>query len=154
MRNLSKTAFLAASSDMSGLYKFMIRKKLVPMAWYSLGAFFRRPTAFFRIIRAFLKPSESKRAEAYVELASIGVSPAAKKTGVGSALIRRLIADTDFAAYAYICLETDAENNEGANRFYRKNGFSLVREYETREGRKMNEYRIGPCEQAQGDLLS
>ena len=47
----------------------------------------------------------------------------------------------DFAKYAYITLETDAVDNEEVNRFYQKNGFTLARTYETREGRKMNEYR-------------
>ena len=47
----------------------------------------------------------------------------------------------DFSEFAYITLETDAVDNEAANKFYVKNGFTLEREYETREGRKMNEYR-------------
>ena len=38
-------------------------------------------------------------------------------------------------------LETDADNNEKANRFYLKNGFKKEREYLTAEGRKMIEYR-------------
>lgn len=135
--------FLAYSSDMSGLYKHMIKKRLFSFAFYSLGAFFRKPKIFMRLIRAFLKPGESRREEAYVELASIGVSPDAKSKGVGSALIDHLKNEVDFSRYAYISLETDAENNEGANRFYVKNGFTLIREYETHEGRKMNEYRFG-----------
>lgn len=135
--------FVAYSGDMSGLYKFMIKKRLVAFAWYSLGAFFRRPAAFFRIIRAFLKPGESKREEDYMELSSIGVSPEVKSKGVGSLLVDALKQHTDFTKYAYINLETDAENNEAANRFYVKNGFVLKREYSTAEGRKMNEYRFG-----------
>lgn len=133
--------FLAYSQNMSALYKFMIKTKLIPFAWYSAGAFFRNPKSFFRIVRAFLKPSESKREEEYVELASIGVSPAAKQGGIGSQLITTLKEQVDFARFAYISLETDAENNEGANRFYVKNGFVLERMYATPEGRKMNEYR-------------
>ena len=134
--------FLAYSFDMSGLYKHMIKKRLFSFAFYSLGAFFRKPKIFMRLIRAFLKPGESRREEAYVELASIGVSPDAKSKGVGSALIDHLKNAVDFSRYAYISLETDAENNEGANRFYVKNGFTLSREYATPEGRKMNEYRF------------
>ena len=133
--------FLAWSADMSGLYKFMIKKKLIPFAWYSLGAFFRKPKVFMRLIRAFLKPGESERAEAYVELASIGVDPSVKSRGVGSALIDELKTRVDFSKYEYITLETDADNNEAANRFYQKNGFVLERTYETNEGRRMNEYR-------------
>ena len=133
--------FLAYSKNMSNLYKFMIKKKLIPFAWYSLGAFIRKPKAFMRIIRAFLKPGESKREEKYIELSSIGVLPTEKSKGVGSLLISKLKEDVDFNAFEYIALETDAENNEAANKFYLKNGFTLAREYQTREGRKMNEYR-------------
>ncbi|MBR6760908.1 MAG: GNAT family N-acetyltransferase [Oscillospiraceae bacterium] len=136
--------FLAYSADMSGLYKFMIKKRLIPFAWYSLGAFFRKPKVFMRLIRAFLKPGESAREDAYVELASIGVKPNIKSKGVGSQLITALKDRVDFTKYAYINLETDAVNNEGANHFYVKNGFVLERSFETHEGRKMNEYRYVP----------
>ena len=133
--------FLAYSGDLSGLYKYMIKKRLIPFGWYSLGAFFRKPTVFMRLVRAFLKPGETMREEKYVELASIGVDPNVKSKGVGSQLIDALKAQVDFSEYAYITLETDAVNNEGANHFYQKNGFVLEREFETKEGRKMYEYR-------------
>ena len=133
--------FLAYSGDLSGLYKYMIKKRLIPFAWYSLGAFFRKPTIFMRLVRAFLKPEETKRKEKYVELASIGVAPDIKSKGIGSLLIDALKSKVDFNKYAYITLETDALNNEGANHFYKKNGFVKVREFETNEGRKMFEYR-------------
>lgn len=139
--NEKPIGFLAYSGDLSGLYKYMIKKRLIPFAWYSLGAFFRKPTVFIRLVRAFLKPGEAKRNEKYVELASIGVAPYVKSKGVGSQLIEALKSMIDFNEYAYITLETDAVNNDGANRFYLKNGFVRVREFETNEGRKMFEYR-------------
>lgn len=140
--------FLAYSGDLSGLYMYMIKKRLIPFTWYSLGAFFRKPTVFMRLVRAFLKPGETKRDEKYMELASIGVDPTAKLKGVGSQLIDALKAQVDFNEYAYITLETDAVNNDGANHFYKKNGFVLEREFETNEGRKMFEYRYKPKESA------
>ena len=133
--------FVAYSEDMSGLYKHMIKKHIFSFAWYSLGAFFRKPKIFMRLIRAFLKPGEAERRECYVELSSIGVSPEAKSQGIGTMLMEEVKRRVDFSKCAYISLETDAVDNEGANRFYVKNGFELVRVYETREGRKMNEYR-------------
>lgn len=133
--------FLAYSGDLSGLYKYMIKKRLIPFGWYSLGAFFRKPTIFMRLVRAFLKPGETKREEKYVELASIGVAPNVKSKGIGSQLIDVLKVQVDFSEYSYITLETDAVNNEGANQFYKKNGFVLEREFETNEGRMMFEYR-------------
>ncbi len=134
--------FLAYSGDLSGLYKYMIKKRLVLFAWYSLGAFIKKPSVFTRLVKAFLKPGESERQEKYVELASIGVSPKAKSKGVGSKLIDTLKAKVDFNKYEYITLETDAVDNEAANRFYQKNGFVLEREFVTAEGRRMFEYRF------------
>ena len=134
--------FLAYSSDFSGLYKFMIKTRLVQFGWYSMGAFFRRPSAFLHIIKAFLKPSEVKRKEKYVELSSIGVDPNVKSKGVGSKLIEKLKKLVDFEEYAYITLGTDAVNNEGAIHFYEKNGFIRERMFVTDEGRKMYEYRF------------
>ena len=132
---------LAYSKDMSGLYKYMIKHSLIPFAWYSLGAFFRKPKVFVRLIRAFLKPSEAKREEKYIELSSIGVIPTAKSRGIGSKLVDYLKETEGQSNCQYISLETDADNNEGANAFYIKNTFSLERVYYTKENRRMNEYR-------------
>lgn len=140
--NGKAVGFLAYSGNFSGLYKFMIKTRLIPFGWYSVGAFFRRPSAFMHIIKAFLKPSEVKRDEKYVELSSIGVDPTIKSKGVGSLLIDELKRIVDFNKFAYITLETDAVNNDGAIHFYEKNGFVRERMYETDEGRKMFEYRF------------
>ena len=139
--NDKPVGFLAYSSDYSGLYKYMIRKYLIVFAWYSIGAFFRKPTTFMHIIKAFLKPSEARRKERYVELSSIGVDPMYKSKGIGSQLIDRLKEIVDLKEHAYISLETDAINNEAAIQFYKKNGFVMQRLYETDEKRKMYEFR-------------
>lgn len=142
IENERVVGFLAYSEDLSALYKHMLKSRLIPFAWYSMGAFFRKPATFMRIVRAFLKPSESRRSEAYVELASIGVDPEAKGKGVGSLLINALKKRTDFDKFEYITLETDAVDNDAANRFYVKNGFEATRQFQTHEGRSMIEYRF------------
>lgn len=133
--------FLAYSTNFSGLYKFMIKTRIIKFGWYSAGAFLRRPSAFMHIIRAFLKPSEVKRKEKYVELSSIGVDPTIKSKGIGTLLIDELKKKVDFKKFAYITLETDAVDNERTIHFYEKNGFVRDRIFETEEGRKMYEYR-------------
>lgn len=133
--------FLAYSDDLSGFYKYLIKRRLIPFAWYAGIGFLRNPKIFFRLVRAFTYSGEAKREEKYIELSSIGVLPEAEGIGIGSKLIKALQDKIDYNQYEYIKLETDAENNEGANHFYRKNGFVLERKYETHEGRKMNEYR-------------
>lgn len=140
--NEKAIGFLAYSRNFSGLYKYMIKTRLLQFGRYSVSAFFRRPSTFMRLIRAFLKPSEAKREEQYVELSSIGVNPSIQSKGVGSLLIDELKKTVDFNKFAYITLETDAINNENAIHFYEKNGFVKERMYETKEGRKMIEYRF------------
>ena len=66
--------------------------------------------------------NEVKREEKYIELSSIGVDPTNKCKGVGSLLIDELKKTVDFDKFAYITLETDAVNNDGAIHFYEKNG--------------------------------
>ena len=136
--------FLSYSEHMSGLYKYMIKRQLIPFAWYSLWAFVRKPKVFLRLLRAFMKPSEATRNEKYVELSSIGVHPDSKARGVGSKLVEALKDEVDFNTFEYITLETDAINNEAAINFYKKNSFVVEKEYETREGRKMLEFRFRP----------
>lgn len=132
---------LAYSEDLSGFYKYLIKTRLLPFAWYSFGAAIRKPSAMVRLIRAFLKPGETRREERYIELSSIGVDPKVKGQHIGSKMIDKLKDMFDSDKFLYINLETDAVNNEGINSFYIKNGFKLERSYETPEGRKMNEYR-------------
>jgi len=133
--------FLAYSEDMSSLYKHLLKHGFFQFAFYAFLAFIKKPKILFRLLSAFGKSEEVKREESYIELASIGVLPDKKSRGVGSEMITRLINNVDFSKFAYISLETDAENNEYANKFYQKNGFVLRRVYKTKEGRKMNEYR-------------
>ena len=146
--------FLAYSENMSDLYKYMIKHRLIPFAWYSFAAFLRKPKVFMRLIRAFLKPGESRRDEKYVELASIGVHPDAKSQGIGSNLIDRLKNEVDFDTFAYITLETDVCDNEIANKFYIKNGFRIFREYKTHEGRRLYEYRYSGGRGHEGKEIS
>lgn len=140
-QNNEIVGFIAYSSDISDLYKYLIKKKLLLFAWYSFIAFIKNPKILFRLLSAFSKSEEVNRKEKYIELASIGVKPDVKAQGIGSSMISYMKEQIDFNEYEYISLETDAENNEYANKFYQKNGFILERTYETKQGRKMNEYR-------------
>lgn len=134
--------FLAYSRNMSAFYKYLIKKHLISFAFYALGGFLRRPKIFFRLIRAFTYSKEAKRPESYIELSSIGVNPKSDSMGIGTRLIDMLKNCVEHTQAGYIKLETDADNNEKANRFYKKNGFELHHIYETQEGRRMNEYRF------------
>lgn len=132
--------FLAYSEDLSGLYKFMLKRHFIGFAWYSMLACIRRPKYFMRLIRALNKPNEAKCEDKYVKITSICVNPDHNSKGIGSKLIEAIKTKIGSADYKYILLETDAEKNEAVNQFYLKNGFVLKSQIVTHEGRKMNEY--------------
>lgn len=140
--NKNVIGFLAYSERLSDFYKYLIKRRLFQFAWFALCAFLKKPKILFRLLRAFTYSDGSKREEQYVELSSIGVLPEKKNLGVGSKMIELLKQQFSSSKFEYIKLETDRENNEGANYFYQKNGFVLDHSYETAEGRHMNEYRL------------
>ncbi len=132
--------FIAYSNDYPKFYRNLIKKKLIQFAWCSVWAAIRHPSFVKRLLGAFKKSNSVIKKEKYVELASICTDPVMEGQGIGTALIDYLISRVDFNEFAYINLETDADGNDRANRFYQKNGFTLARQYITPEGRKMNEY--------------
>ena len=133
--------FIAYSNDYPNFYKRLIKNHLWEFALYSAGAAIRHPSFTKRLLNAFRKSESVEKKEKYVELASICVDPKIENKGVGTQLVDYLKSIVDFSNFEYINLETDAENNDAANKFYMKNGFILTREFITSEGRKMNEYR-------------
>lgn len=133
--------FLAYSNNYSMFFKNLMKKHLIRFAFCSVLALLRHPSFLARIMGALKKSESVEREEKYVELASLCVDPNFEKQGIGTKLINYLKNTVDFDTFAYISLETDADNNEEVNRFYRKNDFKLAREYSTPYGRRMNEYR-------------
>ena len=137
--------FIAYSNDYARFYKGLIKHHIIRFAVCSAFAAIRHPSYIKRLLGAFKKSDSVVKVEKYVELASICVDPRVKSKGLGTALIDYLKKLVDFNEYKYINLETDADGNDAVNKFYVKNGFVLSRQYETTEGRRMNEYRF--CEE-------
>lgn len=133
--------FLAYANNYSEFFKGLIKHHLLRFAFCSTIAAIKNPRFIKKLFGAFKKSDSVKREEKYVELASICVDPDVEGKGIGTELIDYLKNKVDFNSYAYISLETDADDNDKANAFYRKNGFKLKRTYTTGEGRRMNEYR-------------
>lgn len=136
--------FSAYSNDLKALYNHLLRHSMIPLAWYSLVASLRRPSAIFRLLRGLKQPIQAVRAEQYAELASIGVAPKQRHSGIGSALINDVKSRINFSAVSYLKLETDADNNDEVNAFYLHHSFELHHSFLTPEGRRMNEYRYIP----------
>ena len=132
--------FIAYSRDTSGIYSYMLWHHFFSFFWYSFLEFLEHPPVFKKMFSAVGMPKSSVRSEHYVKVFSIGVDPDCQQKGIGTELINELKRRLDFSIYRYITLETDADNNDGANAFYLKNGFVLSKRFTTREGRRMNRY--------------
>jgi len=134
--------FVAYSENISQFYKYLLKKNVIQLVWYSAAASIRKPTAVFRLFRALTYSEKSFRDEPYIKLQSIGVLPEACNQGAGTLLINAMMNEIKLKQFTYVELETDKFNNEATNKFYVRNGFRLFRSFVTPEGREMNVYRF------------
>jgi colanic acid biosynthesis glycosyl transferase WcaI len=119
------TGFVAGSAEPAGLYKRLMRRRLVGFAFHAGIAFLRRPSVAPRLLRAFTRSSEAPAsASGRAEMIS------AVRSRNGTAVF----------------LTTDAVGNDSVNAFYTRLGFTMSRSFTTPEGRQMNEYerRVAP----------
>jgi ribosomal protein S18 acetylase RimI-like enzyme len=138
----SPSGFVAGTSNPRGFYSRLLKRGWLKFSFASLGAICRRPAAIVRIARGFLHPGENPAGDEVAGLFSIGVLPELQGTGAGKALVRAFQDEAKKRGCKKVFLTTDAEGNEAVNSFYRKLGFTVERQYNTPEGRKMNEYWI------------
>jgi len=108
-----------------------------------------RPALLRRILQSILRVGMSGKnidrkeipASTIAELASIAVSPRNNGRGTGELLVRDFLALAQRSGARIVFLTTDRDSNERVVRFYRKLGFSLVREFPRGRGRTMLEFR-------------
>lgn len=149
--NGAPIGFVVGTSEPAGLYKRLLRLRLVPFAFYAALAVLRKPSAAPRLLRALTRskhaPDPSTRCG---EMMSLAVLPSAQVKGVGTHLVEEFIAELRRRNALGIVMTTDALNNDKVNRLYIHLGFNRSRTFTTPEGRQMNEYRIdiGPEPQA------
>jgi ribosomal protein S18 acetylase RimI-like enzyme len=134
--------FVVGVTDQVGLYRRLANRKWLAFAIASSFVAVRHPSVLPRLFRSFKYPEKASGASCPALLMSIAVSPSAKGKGVGQALVHRFLEELSKMGSSRLCLTTDRDRNEATNGFYRKLGFSKVREYATPEGRWMNEYVI------------
>jgi ribosomal protein S18 acetylase RimI-like enzyme len=137
--------FVAFTESPRSLYAHLVSRHWPALFWYVGSALFRQPSLMSRFLAA-IKQSRvqgahgSKGEGACINVTSVAVDPERQGQGIGTSLIKALVAQSQGSAARSLRLETDADNNEAGNRFYTANGFTLSGTYVTRLGRAMNEY--------------
>jgi GNAT superfamily N-acetyltransferase len=131
--------FIAGSANPQGFYSRLLKRDWLRFTSASLAAICRRPKAVRRIARAFVHPSKNPFGDDVAGLFSIGVLPELQGTGAGKQLVLRFLEEARTKGCVKVFLATDRDNNDRVNTFYQNIGFAVRRQYETPEGRRMNE---------------
>lgn len=136
------SAFIVGTVNPRGFYSRLLRKDWLRFSLASLPAVIRKPLIIKRVARAFFHPSENPGGSDVAGLLSIGVLPEYQGSGVGRMLVNRFLNEAAKRGCKRVFLTTDRDKNDATNAFYQNLGFSITRQYITREGRNMNEYWI------------
>lgn len=134
--------FAAGVLQQTGFYGRLARQHKWSFARAALAGALRRPAIIPRLLRALKRPAETQQAAAEACLMSIAVRREAAGQAIGQQLVEAFCAELAARGAPAVCLTTDRDHNDSANRFYQRLGFQLRSTFVTPEGRGMNEYVI------------
>lgn len=134
--------FVAGSSNPRGFYSRLLKRNWLKFAFASAGAVVRKPAIIKRLARGLFHPGGNPVGDDIAGLFSIGVLPELQGTGAGKLLVQAFLQEASSRGCNRVFLTTDRDDNETVNSFYQRLGFIIERQYETSEGRRMNEYWI------------
>jgi ribosomal protein S18 acetylase RimI-like enzyme len=134
--------FVAGSSNPRGFYKRLLKRDWYKFAFASLGVVMRNPAILRRIARAIHHPGNNPVGDEVAGLFSVGVGPEIQRTGAGQRLVGSFLEEASRRGCRRVFLTTDRDGNDAVNKFYHKLGFQVKNQFETPEGRRMNEYWI------------
>ncbi|MFH1963402.1 MAG: GNAT family N-acetyltransferase [bacterium] len=134
--------FVAGSSNPRGFYSRLLKRDWLRFSLASLGAILKNPRIIRRLVKALFHPSGNPIGDEVAGLFSVGVLPELQGTGIGKKLVLSFLDEAKRRNCKKVFLTTDRDGNDMVNSFYQKLGFHIEREYETPEGRMMNEYWV------------
>jgi ribosomal protein S18 acetylase RimI-like enzyme len=134
--------FVAGSANPRGFYSRLLKRDWLRFALASISAVIRKPAVIGRIVRGLFHAGGNPVGVEVAGLFSIGVLPELQGTGAGKVLMQGFLQEASKRGCKRVFLTTDRNDNDAVNSFYQKLGFSIERQYETPEGRCMNEYWI------------
>lgn len=134
--------FIAGSIEPSGFYRRLLKNHWWEFGIAALPASLKHPKSIVKVMRAIRHPAAQPSAPGSSKVFSVAVSPHFEGRGIGRMLFSRFSKEASSRGAVVLSLETDAEDNERVNAFYRSLGLKVSREYTTPEGRRMLEYLL------------
>jgi ribosomal protein S18 acetylase RimI-like enzyme len=134
--------YISATTGVGSLFVAMATQRLGELLPPLLRRYYQEPVLALRSVQTALYPflvHEEGGAEPAAELLSIMVEPSLRSYGIGALLMAAFLHECRSRSLAAVTVTVDAANN-GAQRFYRRHGFSPWRTI-TLYGRPMAVYR-------------
>lgn len=122
-----------------GFFKRLLLRRWPAFCLAAAGAVARRPAIAPRLLRAVLYRGAAPDGPPRSLLSSIAVTPESQGSGIGRALVNRWAEEARKRGSSACFLTTDAERNDGVNRFYQKLGWRIQDTFTTQD-RRMNRY--------------
>ena len=117
--------FVLGSDDTSALFRTVMLRRAVPLGLRMVPAVVRHPGLLRKIIETFTYPQQEGSVAVAAELVVIAVDARLRSKGVGAQLCDAL--DDDFRRRGIKQYKvTVNQSNDGANRFYLRQGFRLA----------------------------
>jgi ribosomal protein S18 acetylase RimI-like enzyme len=120
-----------------GFHKKLMMRNFFPFFIQGLILLLTKPRALIRLINNFDKIADKNDDGNYAELLSIVIIPEAKKMGIGEGMIKYFEEMAKLKGCKKITLTTDYDNNDYVVNFYKKNGYSVLYEFNTYPNRRM-----------------
>ena len=133
--------FVCGFVNPEGFYGRMSQSKRL-FVWPILSAVIRHPSLIGSIVHSVQRVEQHRAQTVSCELSSLAVRPELGGRGTGKALVSAFIERAWSLGAQQVVLQTDANDSEPANGFYRRVGFQLSRRFQRQKGRWMNEYMI------------
>lgn len=117
--------FVIASEDTSALFSTLLRARFLPLGLRVAATLLRKPRLLANVLETFTYPKHEGRVNVPAELVVIAVDGTLRSEGAGAALCGAL--DNAFRQRGIARYKvTVNQSNNGANRFYERQGFELA----------------------------
>jgi len=132
--------FVAGTTQLSGFYGRLIRRRAWRFAFAAMPVITQRPSISLYLLRAFLPPRQVTHRNRCGTLMPLAMHPDKPRNGIDTSLVRVFLQEASMKGLEFVELATNQLNNKGANRFYQEIGFMCERSYLTSRRRLMNKY--------------
>jgi hypothetical protein len=131
--------FAVSVASQESFYTRLVRQRLSAFAFAALGAAIRKPRIIPRLFRALKYPSMSREAPADACFLSMGVLPDMRGHRIAQRMTSGMMALLKSQGVESVLFVIDRDVNPRAKKFHYRFGAKKVREYQTPEGRWMED---------------